>query len=158
MFNNVVLDVFIGLIFVFLLYSLLATILQELISRWFSLRSRMLLKALRRMLEDDKEPEGYWQRSTIAGFFIELYNMVGNFFKPFKDGESFIRKFYAHPTIKKLGEGRVSRKPSYLHAHNFSQTIIQMLRGDTYDGRNQNESDLISKNLDANSLSINEET
>lgn len=52
MFDNVVLNIFIGLIFIFLLYSLLASILQELFASWCSLRSKMLQKALRRMLLD----------------------------------------------------------------------------------------------------------
>ena len=41
-----ILTVVIGLIFVLLLLSLLATTLMALLSSWFSLRSRHLIKAL----------------------------------------------------------------------------------------------------------------
>ena len=50
--NLIVLDVVIGLVFVYLLYSMLATILQELLATWFSFRSKLLERAISRMLED----------------------------------------------------------------------------------------------------------
>ncbi|MGZ8538832.1 MAG: hypothetical protein ACXWV9_11240, partial [Flavisolibacter sp.] len=58
MFNNIALDVCIGLVFIFLLYSLLATIILELIAHILDLRARMLTKALRNMLEDRDEKHG----------------------------------------------------------------------------------------------------
>lgn len=159
MFNNVVLDVFIGLIFIFLLYSLLATIIQEVIATWFSLRARMLQKALRRMLEDgDPKSRFYLLNSTFIGFFIELGNLFARFFYPFRKKENLIKEFYDHPSIKYLGEDKFNKKPAYLHAHNFSQTLIQLLRGETYDGRTENESNLIRQALDNNGLKINEQT
>ena len=45
MFNSIVLDSVIGLVFIFLLYSLLATILGEMIANWLGLRARMLRQA-----------------------------------------------------------------------------------------------------------------
>jgi energy-converting hydrogenase Eha subunit E len=62
---NVALDVFIGLTLVFLLYSLLATILMEFIAHALHMRPRLLIKALQRMLEDNP-PEifGYKKRWT----------------------------------------------------------------------------------------------
>ena len=53
MFDSIALDVVIGLVFVYLLYSLLATILQELISTYFSFRAEFLELALKRMLDDE---------------------------------------------------------------------------------------------------------
>ena len=154
MFYNAVLDVFTGLIFVFLLYSLLATILQEIIARWLNLRARMLQKALRRMLEDD---DGEITDAGLSVLGRETYNLFHRFFYPIKK-DSLLAKFYNHPTIKYLGQDKLFSKPSYLHAHNFSQTIIHLLRGETYDGRAQNESELIWKELNENKLGINTET
>ena len=157
MLNNVVLDVFIGLIFVFLLYSLLATILQELIAARFGLRARMLQKALRRMLEDNvSEVSG----NGVVNWQKEVAEDLDHFFKPFGRNNSYrlLRKFYDHPSIKYLGEGRLFKKPSYLHAHNFSQTIIHLLRGEEYDGRTQNESELIRRHINENTLEINPQT
>jgi len=159
MFNNVVLDVFIGLIFIFLLYSLLATIVLEIIASWFNLRARMLLKAMRRMLEDDiSSSKGYFRKSTLFGFIYSVKNLFYRFFVPIKDTEKFVQKFYDHPTIKYLGENRMFSKPSYLHSHNFSQTILHILRGNSYDGRTQSESNLISQELQAPTFGISNET
>jgi hypothetical protein len=102
MFNNVAVDVFIGLIFVFLIYSLLATIINELIAHILSLRGKMLYKGIRRMLEDSTE------------------------------GRILVEKFYNHPNIKYLAENKVFKKPSYLKTETFSQTVIYLLRGDNF--------------------------
>lgn len=154
MFNNVVLDVVTGLIFVFLLYSLLATILQEIIARWLNLRGRMLQKALRRMLEDDAGQANGQGLSTLKS---ETRNMVTWFFRPFKDA-TLLERFYRHPTIKYLGEDKIFSKPSYLHSHNFSQTIVHLLRGEEYDGRTSSESDHVWNTLKGNPMNINNET
>jgi hypothetical protein len=155
MINNVVLDVFIGLIFVFLLYSLLATIIQELIASRFGLRARMLQKALRRMLEDGDDTRTNY---TIINYWNELADNISRFFNPFDDNNTFLKKFYSHPSIKYLGEGKLFKKPSYLHAHNFSQTIIHLLRGENYDGSTQNESSLIKQSLNSGQFSVGQQT
>lgn len=116
MFNNVALDVCLGLIFIFLLYSLLATILQEIIARFLNLRAHMLLKALRRMLEDDTECEEWWSKIVILSFIVELYYDFRRFFlRPHHRDEKFIKKFYSQPSIKYLGEDNSSKDlPIYL--------------------------------------------
>ena len=53
MFNNGALDIVIGLVFIYLLYSLLATIIQEIIAAWLSFRAKYLEKAIMRMLDND---------------------------------------------------------------------------------------------------------
>jgi hypothetical protein len=68
------------------------------------------------------------------------------YFNPIQKG-TLLDKFYSHPTIKYLGMGKLFSKPSYLHSHNFSQTIVQLLRDPDYDGRTTNESDSIWKKL-----------
>jgi hypothetical protein len=59
MFNNVVLDVAIGLIFIYLLYSLLASTINEFIAMLFAYRHRMLEKGIEQML-DGKNYSYYW--------------------------------------------------------------------------------------------------
>jgi len=54
MFNNVALDVVIGLVFVYLLYSLLGTFIEEFIATNIGLRGWVLEKAIKRMLDDDE--------------------------------------------------------------------------------------------------------
>ena len=55
MFNSVVLDIVIGLIFIYLLYSLMATIIQEIIASYFGFRAKILERAIFRMLEDENK-------------------------------------------------------------------------------------------------------
>jgi hypothetical protein len=151
--NNVALDVFIGLTFIYLLYSLFTTILQEIFAQWFSLRSRMLNRAMRRMLEDATNRD-----NSFFGFFDSLATLFTRFFEPIKDDENVVKLFYQHPSIKYLGENNLFSKPAYLHSHNFSQTIIQLLRGDQYDGRTQSESTAIEDALNNNHLNLKPET
>ncbi len=122
MFNNVALDVFIGLVFIFLLYSLLATIIQEMIATRLAIRAKVLEKAIIRMLEnmqtDNRRPFG----DRIDGFLhvLGLKNIL-------KEG-NVAPWFYAHPLIKYLGEDNYYSKPAYLHASNFSKVIIDLLK------------------------------
>jgi hypothetical protein len=108
MFNNIALDACIGLIFIYLLYSLLAMVLLEIYTQIFSSRAKELQKAIRRMLEDDKP-------------------------KPKNDPRSFTNAFYDFPLIKYLGKGGWHKLPSYLTAQNFSQAVTQLLRTDNFD-------------------------
>jgi hypothetical protein len=59
MLNNVALDVAIGLIFIYMLYSLLATTIKEFIATVFSYRSRMLERGIEQML-DGRNYSYYW--------------------------------------------------------------------------------------------------
>jgi hypothetical protein len=117
MFNSVVFNVVIGLVFIYLLYSLLATIIQEIIAANFGMRSRMLKKGICRMLDDDMEVK-----------------------------EPLSRVFYKHPLIKYLGENKLFRKPSYISEQNFSKVLIDILRGENAQP-GQNFASLIQKSL-----------
>ena len=99
MFNSVALDVVIGLVFIYLLYSLLANIIQELISTNLGLRAKILKHGISRMLDDGTE------------------------------SKELSKTFYEHPLIKYLGENKLFSKPSYLSAKNFSKVVIDLLRG-----------------------------
>jgi hypothetical protein len=159
MFSNVILDVFIGLVFVYLLYSLLATIIQELIANRMNLRARMLQKAVRKMLEDHAAPTGNWlQRSTLYNYFGEIAENIRRFFVPFRPHESLAKKFYDHPAVKYLGEDKAFSKPAYLQPHNFAYTLIQLLRGPSYNGSTIKEAELIRNALENNTLNVTPET
>jgi hypothetical protein len=74
MFNNVALDVFIGLVFIFLLYSLLASAINEFIAMLFAYRHRMLEKAIEQML-DGKNYSYYWWDKLI-NIFLWLIHKI----------------------------------------------------------------------------------
>lgn len=141
MFQNVAFDVFIGLIFIFLLYSLLATIVQELIARFLDLRARMLVKAIRVLLDDRKKEK--------AGFFHRLWahirDNMRHFFCPLP-ASSMSKVFYTHPAIKYLSQSSWKSKPSYIAPDTFSNVVIQLLRG-SYKGQEAQMS-LIQKTLE----------
>ena len=119
------------MIFIFFLYSLLASILQEMIARAFGLRGRMLQKGVRRMLEDDNKYSTY----TLINAGIEIFYGVARFFNPnYKSNNNFTKAFFSYPSIKYLAESSWNSKPAYLEAANFSKTIVYLLRGEAYDG------------------------
>src|SRR5689334_17547149 len=106
MFNNVALDVFIGLVFIYLLYSLLATILQEIIASQLGLRGRMLQRAMRRMLEDGlTENAGFWNATLIGKYISGILNDLIIFFNSSVAGNTLLGRFYNSPSIKYLAQG-----------------------------------------------------
>ncbi|SHL65086.1 hypothetical protein SAMN05444266_104281 [Chitinophaga jiangningensis] len=132
MFSNLAIDVALGLVFIYLLYSLFVTILQEMIARALGLRARVLSKALRRMLDEDRHREdlGYFGKFTFFTWFYEKGWSVVHYFRPFADAP-ILKKFYESPSILYLGENTASSRPSYINPATFSQAIIHLLRSST---------------------------
>lgn len=132
MFGSVVLDVTIGLVFIFLLYSLLATIVNEIIATNLGMRARFLRKGIERMLNDEyikkyEDAIGFWNKVRV--FFYNTKVRLKEFMmmetKAYK--KSFAAKFYDHPTIYYMAENKWHSKPSYLNAEDFSTVVISML-------------------------------
>lgn len=123
MFNNVALDIFIGLIFVFLLYSLMASILQEIIATRFAFRAKVLEKGILRMLEDGKTTGNIPYMDRIDGI-LHIFNL-----KNIMKGKTVAPWFYAHPLIKYLAEDNWYSKPAYISSSNFSKVMIDLLKG-----------------------------
>ncbi|MBN2486154.1 MAG: hypothetical protein JXB34_09290 [Bacteroidales bacterium] len=66
--GNIAIDVAIGLIFVYCLYSLLATTISEFIAMTFQMRAKNLKRAIGRMLDDENSPvlsEGFYKAPLI---------------------------------------------------------------------------------------------
>ncbi|NSL87816.1 hypothetical protein [Chitinophaga solisilvae] len=158
MFSNLAIDVALGLIFIYLLYSLLASIVQELIARLFNARARVLTKGLRRMLEDDDHSGdlGFFGRFTFFNFFYELGWSVVYFFQPFKNSP-FLKQFYQSPAIRYLGENSAAARPAYISPAIFSQTMVHLLRGPHKDNQ-LSDADAIRECLAQNSLQLSADT
>lgn len=116
MFNNVGLDIFIGLVFIFLLYSLLASIVAEMLATTIALRARNLREAVDRMLNDERENKKW--------FFVRLWDTLKLTKKPTNPR---IINFYNHPEIKYLGSTGIFKVPSQFKAVSFSKTILYLL-------------------------------
>lgn len=101
MIDNAVLDVVIGLVFIYCIYSLFATIINEFIATLFSMRARNLKYAIKRMLTDS-----------------EKTNLEKKLFD----------EFFEHPLIKYMSSGFFKRTPSYLSQENFSKTLLDILK------------------------------
>lgn len=109
--GNVALDVVIGLVFIYSLYSLFVTTIVEFLASLFSWRSRKLNDAIQRMLDDD----------SGNGFADSFYNQP-------------LIKYLGEKNSKVKRWLKVPNHPSYLQARNFSMAVIQMLHGDKDSG------------------------
>jgi hypothetical protein len=124
MFDSPALDVVIGLIFIFLLYSLLVTIVSEAVSTIFNIRGRMLLKSIERMLTDDITSRiGYrWYHHLENGIKSVLFKKSIHF------KHSLAERFYQYPAIKYLSQHVLHKHPAYISTPNFSTSLIEILR------------------------------
>src|SRR5918993_314008 len=119
MFNNIAFDIVIGLIFIYLLYSLFATVLSELLATWVGLRARNLKEGIDRMLNDEDQ-----EKHSL------MYRIIDSF-KLLKNPDNLrVRNFYNHPEIKYLGSTGVFKVPSSFKSISFSKTIIYLLSGE----------------------------
>ena len=156
MFNNIILNVAIGMVFLYLLYSLLVTIVGEMISSWFGLRARILKKAITRMLMDENPEKQKLKFGELIKYFTEVFKK-----KPKEFGYSFLDRFYDAPSIKYTSERTKkittfqSKNPSYITNENFAQTIIHLFRNK---GNGQTDSERIDFCLKFNTLHIQPET
>jgi len=106
MFDFKILEIAIGLIFIYLLLSLLATSVNEFIMRFFYSRGKNLKRAIMRMLEDSP--------------------------KKGKD-KGLVDAFYNHPLIEKFTNPSIwgwlfkLNKPSYIRNNTFSKVLVEIL-------------------------------
>lgn len=127
MFNNAALDVVIGLVFIYLLYSLLGTVLVEIIASNTGLRGWLLQKAIERMLDDGVSS----RRRAVPLRKSFLGIKYGS--KPAKTAKTpkASQAFFVHPLIKYLRANTwlIRRKPSYIDPQTFTKVLIDLLRG-----------------------------
>lgn len=121
MLDNVALNVVIGLVFIYLLYSLFATVLSEIIATKLGLRARNLKEAVDRMINDEHEDDkGFWNRLWDS---LKLMKNPKN---------PRITNFYNHPEIKYLGSTGIFKIPSQFKAVSFSKTLLNLLNETGY--------------------------
>ncbi|MEP6746932.1 MAG: hypothetical protein ABJB86_04370 [Bacteroidota bacterium] len=133
MFNSPILDVAIGLVFIFLLYSLLATSIKEAIATAFAFRARMLKTAITEKMLTCKDKETAKSRwaSIWKGIYEFLQQTLFIFTGNLKERENNLGTwFYDHPIIKGYGASRVFPNPSYIPKTDFSTIVIEILKKD----------------------------
>ncbi len=109
MFGSVVLEIFLGLAFLFLTLSLVVTTAQELIAGLFGMRAANLIMAVRNLLQDGDGRDG---------------------------ARSLADEIFDHPTLKSLYKGGphswlsglIGNGPSYVPNHAFAAALLDVLR------------------------------
>jgi hypothetical protein len=113
MFGLQILDIAIGLIFVYLLLALICTTVSELLAGLLNRRSRNLFIGIRGLLEDES---------------VRLKNPQS---PNDPKGKGLVDLFYTHPLIKALhgrqmwGEGK--SKPSYIPSRTFALALLDII-------------------------------
>ena len=151
----VALDIFIGLVLIYFLYSLLASIIVEMVSTWIGMRARMLRQGIDNLLNDKQSTPGYsvdfikWLKDI---FLVEpsdfKYSNGGRFFK-----EPSI-KYMAKPGDNFLLSTR-NTKPAYISKENFTHTILNMV---SQRSQGINEWDKIKFAIKHNAMALEPET
>src|SRR5215217_1777569 len=106
MFGSVILDVAIGLIFVYLILSLIASAIQELIQSVLKTRSAQLEKGIRELLHDPGGiglAKSLYQHPLIAGLYKGVYDPTSN---------QFLRRYHL---------------PSYIPARSFAVALLDLV-------------------------------
>lgn len=139
--GNTALDIFIGLVFVYLLYSLFATVILEFISTNLSIRAKNLRRVIYNMLNDDRKDANFWRR---IWWFIA--SIVGKGFS--QESGGLAKAFFDSPGIRYLGGNSwVKSSPSNISSKQFANSLVQVMAGDT---KNQNhQAEAVRKYLDA---------
>lgn len=117
MFGSMVLEVAIGVIFVYLLLSLIVTAVTELISGWLKWRAKDLKAGLRRLLNSEQPDR--WVNALYDHPLIQGLT---------KDGGKA-------PTDGASGKRADGRGPSYIPSRTFAIALLDVLRDDNPAGR-----------------------
>lgn len=134
MFESKILDVFIGLTFTYLLYSLMATTIREAIAGLLDQRARTLYRGIKSMLTNTREYRSLGEKylDVLVSFFRKKINWIRSIFK-YKPSNQLYDKFYDHPIIKNFGQNRFFTKPSYINPKNFSSVLTETIKNSIVD-------------------------
>ncbi|MFL6351304.1 MAG: hypothetical protein ACJ74Z_05585 [Bryobacteraceae bacterium] len=131
MFGSPILEVAIGMLFFYLLLSLICTALNEMIEAWLKNRAYDLERGIRRLL-DDPDPDA-------AGFSTHVYRKVLRFFQLILFGlmrkkmpvsgpktQGLASKLYDHALIAGLYL-HSKNLPSYIPSRNFALALMDLV-------------------------------
>lgn len=104
MFGMQILDIAIGLIFIYLILALTCTAINELFAGWLDRRSKNLVMGIRSLLEPSNAAEGQPAEQAEQGL---------------------VSQFYAHPLITALQER--GAPPSYIPSRTFALTLLDII-------------------------------
>ncbi|RYE51215.1 MAG: hypothetical protein EOP48_18535 [Sphingobacteriales bacterium] len=101
MFNSATIDIVLSLVFVYFLYSLLITTINEIIASTLDLRAKTLARGIQRMLSDTTDKK--------------------------TNKDELVKTFYEQPVIRFLGQDN-NKRPAYISPALFSKGLIDLLK------------------------------
>ena len=104
MFNSTILEVVIGLVFLYLIFSLLTTFINETISTAVRYRARHLRKTIKNMMDNHTE-----------------------------EGKNLFEKFHKHPLLKSFAANKKSGFPSYIEPNKFAKIVADIFEKEKND-------------------------
>lgn len=111
-------DAAIGLVLVFLLFSILITILMEIVSGWLGLRGKALENAIAKLIEDPTVQKGAGRLTAMFGAQVKAARaQAAAPTLSYKD-------VYNHPMVAGIS---ATDKPSYVPGPNFASALVQKL-------------------------------
>lgn len=129
MFNSTILDVAIGLVFVYLLLSLICSAMNETLELFLKQRAANLAKGIRELAggiaDDARARNAAAPAGGVAGPVVPAANSNA-------DGattDAFLRDFYNHGLINSLYRGTYkddAKLPSYIPATNFAVAVLDL--------------------------------
>ena len=130
-----VLDVAMGLVFIFLLFSLLATWVRETIAGMLSWRSKQLVKIIQNLLDEGVPAETPWDQfiRPIQNFLPAIPEDAGPLGKQWSKEKlepteklkgNVVKAFYEHPVIKRLAPS--DKRPSYIRAREAAAVLLDL--------------------------------
>jgi hypothetical protein len=119
MYLQEILEVAIGLVFVWFVISMFAMTIQEWIASIFNLRANFLELTLLRMLDNPDFEKGF------SAWWRKLWNKSIRESKPLDLENSFAKKFYNHHLIRVLRQPY--KKPSYVSVGKFADVLFDIL-------------------------------
>jgi hypothetical protein len=119
MYLQEILEVAIGLVFVWFIISMFAIAIQEWISTMLNWRSKGLQDTVVRMLDDPNFERGF------SAWWRKLWNKTARTRKVIDLEKSFSKKFYEHRLIRVLS--LPDKKPSYISPGKFSDVVFDMI-------------------------------
>lgn len=120
MYIQEIVEVIIGLFFVFLLMSLATMSARESISGWFKWRSKMLEEAVIGLVSAQVQKPGFWP--TLFGRIRQLFSGKKRAAKKAVEIPAIAGDFFSNPIITALHQP--GSKPSYIPARQFAKAVI----------------------------------
>jgi hypothetical protein len=134
MFANTMLNVAIGLIFVFFVCSLAVSGMNEAVRKLLNTRSKTLWTAIQRILSEDEVPP---QASGITPRIGNAPSRSDPAADPEDGGDKLFDQLFHHPIIARLDPARLNKpsKITYVPSADFARALVDILTPD--DGNNK---------------------